>query len=301
MIPAYNAESHLTECLVSVAEQTYGNWEIIVVNDGSTDETETVAMSFADSLPGRVSVLSTDNQGLSNARNNGISLARGEFIAFLDSDDVWLPAKLQTQVDVLEANPYIVGVTSSFARFQNNDPYIYNVARFSWNRQSIDSWVAQIGQAPGLGSSLLVRRSALEALGGFDPSLGSHAEDLEFACRLFEYGRVVACDELLVGVRAWPGQIHGQTDLMDASLIKVIGTHATSASHAHRSVTHLRVRRGIRGLIARDRKRVASDLLPMLFSHPIWTLNYAMALVKQQYRHGLRKHPITFYESAASP
>ena len=300
VIPAHNAEHHLAESLRSIAEQTWRNWEVVVVNDGSTDDTETVARDFAKTHPDRIRIISTENQGASKARNKGASLAQGEFVAFLDSDDIWLPMKLQIQVGILRAHPDVLGVTSAFARFIDNDPTTYNVGVFTWSRKSIDNWILQIDQAPALCSTLLIRRSALEAIGGFDPELGSHAEDLDLACRLRDLGQVLACDELLVGIRAWPGQGHSQTALMNESLLKVIRRHAANQDHLEQSVTHLRVRRGLLGLRTKDGTFPFKDFLPMLFSHPVWTLTYTVKLTKQRYLHKLRKHPTSFLEARSS-
>src|SRR5580704_11335265 len=102
IVPAYNTAEFIAETLDSVFQQTFTNSEVIVVNDGSpdTEKLEAVLEPFRH----RIVYLKQENRGLSGARNTAIRKARGEFLAFLDSDDMWLPKYLETQVDFLEKN-----------------------------------------------------------------------------------------------------------------------------------------------------------------------------------------------------
>lgn len=102
-IPAYNAGQYIKETVESVLRQTYGHFELLIVNDGSTDETVQIIEGFQDP---RIRLCHNDrNRGLSYTRNRGLELATGEYIAFLDADDLALPHRLQTQVAFLEAHP----------------------------------------------------------------------------------------------------------------------------------------------------------------------------------------------------
>lgn len=104
VIPAYNAENTIVGCVQSVLDQTYTNTEIIVVDDGSKDGTVSLLKCMAQSLPeGKLQVISQKNAGPSVARNNGIGHAKGEYIAFLDADDSWLPIKLEKQMPCFES------------------------------------------------------------------------------------------------------------------------------------------------------------------------------------------------------
>lgn len=100
-MPAYNAAKHIGETLDSVLAQEYTNWEIIVVDDGSTDETEKIVAAYC-SRDARIKYVYQENARQGRARNNGIACARGEYIAFLDADDLWMPEKLQIQVEEIE-------------------------------------------------------------------------------------------------------------------------------------------------------------------------------------------------------
>ena len=94
VIPAYNAESYIQSTLDSVFNQTYQNIEVIVVDDGSNDSTQSILNAY----PHNVVVIKTENKGVSHARNTGIDAAKGGWIAFVDSDDIWLPTKLEEQI-----------------------------------------------------------------------------------------------------------------------------------------------------------------------------------------------------------
>ena len=101
IIPTYNRSDFLKEAIESVLEQTYQPFELIVVDDGSTDDTASVLSCYA----GKISALSAYHGGPSAARNYGIKAARGDYIAFLVSDDIWLPGKLSAQIRFFQPNP----------------------------------------------------------------------------------------------------------------------------------------------------------------------------------------------------
>lgn len=113
IIPAYNAQDYLKTAINSAFEQSYPNIEIIVVNDGSTDSTGTIADAFASKFPGKVKVVHQENGGLCAARNSAIRHAKGEFFALLDADDEWLPHHIQSSVDAFARHPMAALVHSN--------------------------------------------------------------------------------------------------------------------------------------------------------------------------------------------
>jgi glycosyltransferase involved in cell wall biosynthesis len=104
IIPIYNAERYLSETIESVMAQTYSDWEIVAVDDGSTDKTPEILKDYEKKLSKKLCVITQKNSGVSIARNTAIAAARGEYIAFLDHDDLWLPEKLEKQVKLLDSN-----------------------------------------------------------------------------------------------------------------------------------------------------------------------------------------------------
>ena len=114
IIPAYNAASFIEETIQSLYNQTYTNWEAIIVNDGSTDTTATICDSFTDK---RVITIHQSNTGVATARNNGLALAKGDYIVFFDADDLMAPDFLQARIQVLEENSdlgYAGGLVETF-------------------------------------------------------------------------------------------------------------------------------------------------------------------------------------------
>lgn len=104
----YNAQQFLGEAVASIFQQTYKNWELILVDDGSTDRSTTIAQAYAHQFPKKIRYLdhkSHQNQGMSMSRNLGIRHANGDLIGFLDADDVWLPYKLEQQIELLNHHP----------------------------------------------------------------------------------------------------------------------------------------------------------------------------------------------------
>jgi len=104
IIPVYNAETFLSETIESVITQTYADWEIVAVDDGSTDRSGEILRKYEQRLPQKFHVIVQQNSGTSAARNTAIKASKGEYIAFLDHDDLWLPEKLEKQVELLDSN-----------------------------------------------------------------------------------------------------------------------------------------------------------------------------------------------------
>ncbi|MBW4451151.1 MAG: glycosyltransferase family 2 protein [Spirirestis rafaelensis WJT71-NPBG6] len=171
IVPAYNAEHTILETIKSVHEQTFSDFEIIVINDGSTDRTLEILNTIADS---RLKVFSYKNGGLPVARNRGIAHATGEFIAFLDADDLWSPDKLELQLTALQQHPE-AGVAYSWTLFMDeqgkslhpDEPIFFegNV----YDKLLLKNFLAS-------GSNPLIRKQAIESVGEFYPPAGGSAD-----------------------------------------------------------------------------------------------------------------------------
>lgn len=170
VIPTYNRQSLVQDTIDSVLRQTFADLELIVVDDGSTDDTERVLL---DRYGSRIRYVYQENQGESAARNHGIDLARGLYIGFVDSDDLWHPDKLKHQVGVLKANSAI-GLVSTQAYWMNfKGLLLCRIPDGEGRRNDTITWAELVldNVVAGGGSSALIRTECLERAGGFDQSI----------------------------------------------------------------------------------------------------------------------------------
>lgn len=186
IIPMYNGAEFLPEALESVFAQGYQPYEVIVVDDGSKDQSQTVAEQFGN----RITYVRQDHQGPSSARNHGLALASGELIGFLDVDDLWLESTLETLVAPLMDEP---DIDFSFGR-----------SRLEWLSESVkaedEEWskrfINYVRRFPIMGN-FLVRRSVIDRVGGFDQELWM-GEDTDWFVRLKGFGiRTRALDRIV--------------------------------------------------------------------------------------------------------
>ena len=178
VIPAYNCMAFLPATLDSVLKQTFSNFEVLIVDDGSPDQVGAWAAQVADA---RVRLISQANQGVAEARNTGIAESEGEYIAFLDNDDLWHPTKLEKQVHYFEANP-TVGVVYTWTVLV--DEQEQPTGRIFASQAEGNVWQALLeSDVISNGSSAMVRRCCFETVGGFDRNL-NFAADLDMWLRL---------------------------------------------------------------------------------------------------------------------
>jgi glycosyltransferase involved in cell wall biosynthesis len=194
-----NEENFIQEAIESVFAQTYENWELLIVDDGSTDRSTEIALNYAAQHPAKVRYLEHEghqNQGMSASRNLGIRQAKGEYIAFLDADDVWLPYKLEQQVEILDSQPEAAMMYGRSQRW------------YSWtgNPEDIErDSIRELGVKPNslvepptlltlflrnehiypCTCSVLVRREVFENIGGFEDSFRDTYEDMVFHSKVF--------------------------------------------------------------------------------------------------------------------
>jgi glycosyltransferase involved in cell wall biosynthesis len=221
VIPAYNASATLDETLRSVRSQTHRALEIILVDDGSTDDTGAIARRHA-AIDDRVRVLAQHNAGLAAARNEGWRRARSELIAFLDADDLWAPTKIERQVQAMQAAGQQVGLVYCwFVRIdgQNTITGVGEGARLEG--QVLERILAR--NFVGNGSSVLVRRQALVDVNGFDSGLravgAEGCEDWLVLCRVAERYRFAVVPEHLIGYRHLPNNMSSNRPRMLRSWI----------------------------------------------------------------------------------
>lgn len=178
IIPAYNAEKTIQETIGSVLQQTFTDFEIIVVDDGSSDSTVDVVSNITDS---RVKVIAGSHAGASASRNLGFVRSMGEFVAFLDADDIWTPDKLEAQLAALKNNPKAY-VAYSWTNFIDEEgKFLRKGSRATCIGNVYDKIL--VANFLGNGSNVLIKREAIETVGGYDESL-SAGQDRDLYIRL---------------------------------------------------------------------------------------------------------------------
>jgi glycosyltransferase involved in cell wall biosynthesis len=209
IIPVFNGENFIEHSLNSIASQTYQSFEVLIINDGSTDNSLPIIQKWMSENAGvvNVKVFSTANSGVSSARNTGIQESIGEYIAFLDCDDYWEAGKLETQVRILQEDHECVGVITNF--FLIKDVSSGELKSYGLiNHKSIESlrigWCSLLGNG-GLISSSLIYRKNLDLK--FSTQLSTSA-DLDFFLNLSLDGKVLIVGEPLVNYRIHGSQMH---------------------------------------------------------------------------------------------
>jgi cellulose synthase/poly-beta-1,6-N-acetylglucosamine synthase-like glycosyltransferase len=195
IIPTHNYGRFLKRAIESVFAQAYFVAEIIVVDDGSTDDTREIAGQFGD----RVRYIYQENAGVSAARNRGIAAATGEWIAFLDADDWWLPEKIQLQVEAASRDSEVALVYTGMWNVTPDGERTLHPATDVpqlWPKLRYSNCVSN-------GSCAMVRRSALLAEGGFDEGLRA-CEDWDMWIRLARKYKFAVVPEPVTAVAVWP-------------------------------------------------------------------------------------------------
>ncbi|WP_341526185.1 glycosyltransferase [Nostoc sp. UHCC 0302] len=197
IIPAYNAMAYLPETLTSVLQQTFTNFEILIINDGSTDNIVQWSNQLLDQ---RVQLISQNKQGVSVARNTGITYATGEYIAFLDADDLWKSTKLEKQVNYLEAHPEIGFLHTGMVLI---DQYGKSSGRVMISNAEGNVLKQLLEQNTVVTSSVIVRASCLKTVGEFDRKL-RYSQDWHMWVRIAARYPFAVIKEPLVCYRQHP-------------------------------------------------------------------------------------------------
>ncbi len=228
IIPAYNAQSYLRATLDSVLEQTYDTLEVIVVDDGSDDDTQGIAQAYA-ARDARVRLLAKANGGVSSARNAGISAARGDYVAFLDADDVWHPEKIAAQMETLRpaGREAYVAAFSLHLRIDTDGRVIGKSRSWPFDEFSLPAHI--VLRPVGNGSSLIVRRDVAIAAGGFDEDYVARGaggcEDFDFELRIAAQYPIACVRQYHVGYRVYDGNMSSDSPKMARAIHETLGRH----------------------------------------------------------------------------
>ena len=199
ILPVYNGEKTLAKSLKSIADQTYRDFETIVVDNNSTDDSVSIAESFTETA--NVRVVHCEHQGLVPSLNFGLCHAGSEYIARQDDDDFWYPDKLEKQMALFEKDPEL-SVIGTQIRTLDPDGRVEDMGTFGKkvNYAVEDYGIKQmlmIGQNPICHPSVVVKRSAMLRVGGYS-DLWHLAEDFELWCRLLPFAKFANIDEVLI-------------------------------------------------------------------------------------------------------
>ena len=246
LMPTYNRAHLLPNSIGSVLKQDYTNWELIVWDDGSTDNTPEVVRSLAD---GRVTYFQQPNSGKSHALNRALETAEGQYIAFLDDDDQWTERKLSTQVGVLERFRYIDLLFANFANVNLStgveglcfDQNAIGLRSLSTEEIAARVFVIHHGVPEGLLRSnfinfdtVIVRQKVLRDAGGFNEQL-RNSEDLELLWRMGLAGvRFGYVDDVLAKRIKYPGSLSSPSTVMYQNHIKCLDLCLSHTSTNHR-------------------------------------------------------------------
>jgi glycosyltransferase involved in cell wall biosynthesis len=189
IVTCYNKEKYIYETINSVLKQTYSDFELIIVDDGSTDNSIEIIKKINDK---RIIVISQDNNGVNSARNKGISIATGSLVAFLDGDDIWLSSKLQEQIDLIITNNLDMCFCDYFTINQVgkrcNDYYKLEFPNFSYNK--LRNKILTGNYVLGSASSVLVRKIIIDAIGELNVNL-KWGEDWEYWLRIIYFTKKI--------------------------------------------------------------------------------------------------------------
>lgn len=231
IIPVYNGEKTIRETVLSVINQTFTEIEIVVINDGSTDSTLETISNITDP---RLKVISFPNAGLSASRNRGIQLASGEYISFIDADDIWTPDKIESQFNALTQNT-AAGVAYSWTDWiDESGQIIYGGGHHTFSG-NVYTYLF-LGDFIEGGSNVLIRRSVFDTIGGFNETI-QYSEDWEMWLRIARKYEFVAVPKVQILYRISTGSMSSNVLGMEAASLAII---QQAIAQSPQSIEHLK-------------------------------------------------------------
>ena len=196
ILPSYNGERYIKEAIESVLNQSFGNFELILINDGSIDKTADILEEYKNK-DSRIKTIHQENIGLAKSLNKGIRLAKGKYIARMDDDDLWLKEKLEKQIDFIEKNPEI-GLLGTGCYEVTDKGKIIGKKIFPEKNQELQKDLIQYN--PFIHSSIMAKREVFDEVGLYDEKF-RESEDYELWLRIAENYKIANLAEPLVTKR----------------------------------------------------------------------------------------------------
>ncbi len=224
VIPVYNGEKTIQETIESVLAQTFTDFELIIIDDGSSDRTveiieEIIKKAIKENLDQRIRLHSFPNKGLSATRNRGIRRSKGDYIAFIDADDLWTPDKLTAQYLALQNTPTAAIAYSGTSRIDEQSKILYNIPLANL-RGNVYNYLL-LRDIVGSGSNPLIKRQALLDRGDFDESLWA-AEDWDMWIKLSSKYEFIDVPLHQILYRQSPRSMSSQISRQERETLKVI-------------------------------------------------------------------------------
>ncbi|WP_175405051.1 glycosyltransferase family 2 protein [Salinimonas lutimaris] len=287
VMPCYNYASYIAESVASVKAQTETRWELIIVNDGSTDNTEQVLKAYEDDP--KITVVNKANGGVSSARNYALQQAQGKYIAFLDADDIWHPEKLARVVGEMQKHKAVFG-SSDFTRFSKNSDnfghfldYCRQLNHLKGTQEAVVyaeplSVFCSSLEMPWYPSANIVQASACKGL-LFDESM-KLGEDLDFFLKLWSLGPAVFVPQPLLKLRVHDSNASKASTNHPLLVAQRFARHRLWLSHRDDSL-HLRKALALREAMILGMRDLLGTDAPLSQQDKVW--------LKQQYRQWLFK------------
>lgn len=222
VIPTYNNAQFVCDAIDSVLAQTYKNYEILLIDDGSKDNTGRVIEKYDGK---QIRYIYQENKGLAGARNTGIKASRGELIAFLDADDMWLPEKLERQAGLMNAFPNVGLVGCGYYGVDESGERVKEMkGRNYLNKELLLNDLMVRNVVTGSGSGVLARKECFEKAGLFDESFRS-TEDRDMWYRILNFYDLKFVTDYLVVIRVRKNSLSKNVAMMKFSQKKFIQKH----------------------------------------------------------------------------
>ena len=198
LMPVYNVASYIKEAVDSVLNQSFHDYELLIINDGATDGTKKIIESYNDS---RIRLICQENKGVAEALNTGLQFARGEFIARFDGDDICLPGRLEKQVSFLEQNPEYVLIGGEAEYMDQSGQHLFHYKCIAYTHEEIMNTISS--HCPFIHASVMYRKDAVMKAGGYPPH-AHNFEDHLLWIQMIRYGNYCNLPLQLVKVRINP-------------------------------------------------------------------------------------------------
>lgn len=301
IMPAFNAERSISFSIKSVLDQSFGEWELLIINDGSTDSTLDVILEFRDS---RIKIINQSNQGVAAARNSALKIAIGEYIAFLDADDLWLPSKLQKQISIFSKSQKDLGlVYSGYRGFKFSEANSFSLLTEPINIHNNDHYKLLVSNYIAT-LTVMIRRDIVFDVGYFREDLRG-TEDWDYWIRISKLYKLKKIDQELALYRISAGSLSSNKITHANEELKVLKTHLLVEDGIPSNIIHMAylfwsIKAMKYQLLTCRFKYFLRSLLSILMLNNFYLRNYFILLlwiIRHSYTRNLSKiHPSNFFQ-----